>query len=57
MRLNKAHNLIIPKTDLDMSYVIRFLFKLAKFLIKTSINMHKPKTYNEVMNNPIHENK
>lgn len=57
MRLNKTHNLMILKTDLDIGFVIRFLLKLAKFLIKTSINMHKPKTYNEVMNNLIHGNK
>lgn len=46
-----------PRSDLGMGLGVILMCKLAKSIIKTSSKVHKPKTYNEVINNPIHGNR
>lgn len=57
MRLAQFDNLIMPKTDLGIESGVRLLYKLTKSLIETSNKMHKPKTYNEAINNLIYESR
>lgn len=57
MRLYRSHNQIVPKTYLDIGSGIRLVYKLAKSLTKISSKVHKPKTYNEAINNLIYRNK
>lgn len=56
MRLDRSYNLTIPRTNLSTGSAIRPLCKLAKFWGETSSKMHKPKTYNEAIDNSIYGN-
>lgn len=51
MKLDKSHNPTILRIDLGMGSSVRFIHKLAKFLIKTSDKIHKLKIYNEEIEN------
>lgn len=57
MSLDKAHNPIVPRTDLGIDSGIKLAYKLAKSLIKTSSKLYKPKTCDEVIDNPIYKKK
>lgn len=57
MRLAKFYNLIVPKTDLGTGSGVRPIRKLAISLIEINSKIHKPKTYNEAIDNPIYGNK
>lgn len=57
IKLNKFYNPIMPRTNLNISSNIRFIYKFAKFLTKTSNKRHKPKIYNKKIDNLIYENR
>lgn len=57
MKLAKSQNLTLLKTNQATSSSVRLARKLAKSLIKTNSKMYEPKTYNKVIDNPIHGNK
>lgn len=41
----------------DISLGIRLIYKLAKFLTQNSNKVHKPKTYDKLIDNLIYENR
>lgn len=59
MRLDKSQDPIWmrPRTDLDTSSSVRLARKLAKSATKTSNKIHKPKIYNEAIDNLIYRNR
>ena len=63
MRIHPHHDLK-PKTDLGGTLgknpadeLVRPAQELAKLVSETSIKVREPKTYDEVINNPIHGNR
>lgn len=59
MRLDGSQNLTQtrPRTDLGIGLGIKPARKHAKSPLKASSKMHEPKTYDETINNLIHENR
>lgn len=57
MRLNRSHNLTVPRTDLDKGSNIKLAYKLTKSLTETSNKVHKLKTYNKAIDDPIYKYK
>lgn len=57
MRRNRSHNPTVPRTDLDTSLGVKIACKLAKSLTEISSKVHKPKTYNEAIDNSIYGNR
>ena len=57
MRLAKSHDSIVSKTNQDIGSGIRPVCKLAKSLIEISSKVHKPKTFNKVIDDIILGNK
>lgn len=67
MRAESIHNPSLarrPKIDLDGTSgenppdgLVKLVQKLANSVIGTSSKVHKPKIYNEVVNNPINGNR
>ena len=63
----KIHPLYNPKPKIDIGETIsksllrdklvRYLYKFAKSVTETSNKVRKPKTYNKVINHPIHGNR
>lgn len=59
MRLNKSQDLIKIRSriDLDPSINIRLAHKLAKSITDTSSKVHKPKIYDEAINELMYRNR
>lgn len=57
MRLAKFHNTTILKSDLDTNLDIKLTHKLATSFIESSSKVHKPKTYDKIIDNLIYKNK
>ena len=63
----RIHLLYDPKPRIDLGEtisksllrdrLIRFLYKFAKSVIETSNKVREPKTYNKIINHPIHANR
>lgn len=53
IKLNRSYNPIMPWIDLGTSSSVRLVYKLTKFLTKTSCKMHELKTYNEAIDSSI----
>lgn len=57
MRLNKSHNLTMPRIDLGTDLDVKPVYNPAKSLTKISNKVYEPKTYDEAINNLIYKNR
>lgn len=57
MRLAKFYNPTMLKIDLGTNSSIRLICKLIKSLTKSNGKVHKPKTYDKVIDNLIYKNR
>lgn len=57
IKLDRFYNLTILKTNLDISSGIKFIYKLAKSLIKINNKIYKSKIYNKAIDDLIYKNK
>lgn len=57
MRLAQFYNPTVSRIDLSIDSGIRAVCKLTKSLIEIKSKMHEPKTYDQIINYPIHRNR
>lgn len=57
MRLNKSHNLTMPRIDLGTDLDVKLVYNPVKSLTKISNKVYEPKIYDEAIINLIYKNR